>query len=158
MKPARGRTPRRGMTVVAVLICLIVITVISVALLKVALSQRKLVRGLEHRLQAEWLAESGAERAVARLDADPGYKGEVWSITAADLGQSGAPPAGEPGGARAPAVGLVTIAVDRLPESGNANRRRIRVTAEYPSDPSLRSRSTKQLLHDLERPNSGDSK
>lgn len=158
MKPSHRRTPQRGMTVVAVLICLIVITVISVALLKVALSQRKFVRGSEHRLQAEWLAESGAERAVARLDADPGYKGETWPITAADLGQTGTPPAGEPRGGNEQVLGVVTIAIERLPESGSALRRRIRVTAEYPSDPALRSRSTKQLLHDLERPKSGDSK
>jgi Tfp pilus assembly protein PilX len=156
MNLARTHKSRRGMTVVAVLICLIVITLIGGALVKVASAQRKLVRAQEHRLQAEWLAESGAQRALARLDADPGYKGETWSISADELGQSAPAPPAEERGASGKAVAQVTIAVERL--SGNDNRRRIRVMADYPRDPSLRSRSTKHLLHDVEPPKAGDSK
>ncbi len=57
----RGK-PRRGMTVIAVLICLIVVTLLGAALIRVALVQREVVRAHEQRLQAEWLAESGALR------------------------------------------------------------------------------------------------
>ena len=45
-------------------------------------------RSQERRLQAEWLAESGAQRAVARLARDHDYTGETWSLTARDLGLS----------------------------------------------------------------------
>ena len=56
---------RRGMTTIAV-VCLL-ITLISGALLKVGLAQRDANRERERRLQAEWLAESGVDRALARL-------------------------------------------------------------------------------------------
>ena len=81
------------MTVVAVLICLIVITLISGAVLKVGLAHRDLVRAQERRLQAEWLAESGVQRALARLAVDRDYAGETWPFSAADLGLPERPPA-----------------------------------------------------------------
>ena len=59
--------PRRGLTVVAVLVCLLVITVLGAALLKLTLAERDGNRHLERRLQAEWLLESGLDRALARL-------------------------------------------------------------------------------------------
>jgi hypothetical protein len=152
------RRPRRGLTVFAVLICLIVITLTGGALIKSALAQRKLVRAQEHRLQADWLAESGAQRAIARLEINPGYQGETWSITAAELGHGETSPPAEQRGGSGQAIALVTIAVERLPGNDNKSRRRIRVTADYPREPALRSRSTKHLLHDLEPPKRGDSK
>ena len=79
---ARARKPSRGMTVVAVLVCLIILTLISGAVLKVSVAQRELARSQERRLQAEWLAESGAERALARLARDRDYTGETWSLGA----------------------------------------------------------------------------
>jgi hypothetical protein len=158
MNSAGRRKPRRGMTVVAVLICLIVITLLGGALLKVALAQRKLVRAQERRLQADWLAESGSQRAIARLETDAGYQGEIWSITAAELGYGDSAQSDAPKVASAQTIAEVTIAVERLPGGGNANRRRIQVTADYPRDPSSRTRSTKHLLHDLEPSQRGDSK
>ena len=80
MIAARASKPSRGMTVVAVLVCLIILTLISGAVLKVSVAQRELARSQERRLQAEWLAESGAERAVARLARDRDYAGETWSL------------------------------------------------------------------------------
>ncbi len=151
------RRPRRGLTVVAVLICLIVITLTGGALIKSALAQRKLVRAQEHRLQADWLAESGAQRAIARLEIYHGYQGETWSITAAELGHAETSAPAEPPGS-GQAIALVTIAVERLPGNDNKSRRRIRVTADYAREPAHRSRSTKHLLHDLEPPKRGDSK
>ncbi len=73
---------RRALTTVAVLVCLIVISLIGAALLKVGLAQRNQVRSQEQRLQAEWLAESGLDRALGRLAADRSYLGEKWPIRA----------------------------------------------------------------------------
>jgi hypothetical protein len=139
---------RRGMTTIAVLVCLLIITLISGALLKVGLAQRDLSRERERRLQAEWLAESGADRAIARLTLDRTYTGETWSITARELGlpegtaSTGSTAEADRSGA------IVSIAVE--PIAGQANRRRIRVQADYPPDPPRRSRHTKQMLIDLE--------
>ena len=47
-------------------------------LLRLVGSQRVLIRSEERTLQAEWLAESGVERAVARLAGDTSYRGETW--------------------------------------------------------------------------------
>jgi len=139
---------RRGMTTIAVLVCLLIITLISGALLKVGLAQRDLSRDRERRLQAEWLAESGADRALARLTLDHTYTGETWPITARELGlPEGTAPTGSTGQADRSGA-IVTIAVE--PIAGKANRRRIRVQADYPPDPPRRSRHTKQMLIDLE--------
>ena len=76
----RTRRPSRGMTVVAVLICLIVITLASGAVLKVGLAHHDFVRAQERRLQSEWLAESGVQRALARLAVDRDYPGERLGV------------------------------------------------------------------------------
>jgi len=139
---------RRGMTTIAVLVCLLIITLISGALLKVGVAQRDLSRDRERRLQAEWLAESGADRAIARLTVDPTYTGETWPITARELGLPEATaPTGSTGQADRSGA-IVTIAVE--PIAGYPNRRRIRAQADYPPDPPRRSRHTKQMLIDLE--------
>jgi type II secretory pathway component PulK len=137
---------RRGITLVAVLICLLAVMLLGASLLKIALAQRGINRDLERRLQAEWLVESGVERALARIAADPDYTGETWSISAADLGLS---EAGQPGSSKEKAgAGLVTIGVDR--PAGETNRRRIRIQADYPRDEPRRSRHSQEISLDLE--------
>ena len=86
MKVTSTRSTRRGLTAVAVLVCLVIVTMVSGVLLKVGLAHRDQVRSHEHRLQAEWLAQSGLDRAVTRLAADHGYSGETWKLTHRDLG------------------------------------------------------------------------
>jgi Tfp pilus assembly protein PilX len=134
-----GRSSR-GLTVVVVLVCLILITLVSGAVLKIGLAQRELARAQERRLQAEWLAESGAQRALARLAVDSTYKGETWSVSADDLGQS------EKSGESA---GNVAIAVDSV--AADSGRRRVRITADYPRDPPLRARHTREFMIDLQQ-------
>jgi len=141
------RRSSRGMTVVAVLICLVVVTIVSGAVLKVGLAHRALVRAQEHRLQSEWLAESGVERALARLAVDREYTGEAWPISAADLGLPERPPAARATEKSDGAAAVVTIAVDRV--EGGGTRRRVRVQADYPRDAPGRSRHSKQVLIDL---------
>jgi Tfp pilus assembly protein PilX len=138
---------RRALTTVAVLVCLIVITLCTAALVKTGLTQRTQVRSQEHRLQAEWLAESGLDRALARLAADGNYSGENWSIGAQDLSLPKSPSTGQRSGAAAEPAATIVIAVDRVAQQ--ANRRRIRVQADYGLDPPARFRHTKQVLINL---------
>jgi type II secretory pathway component PulK len=87
---AHFRTNRpRGLASVAVLIALIIIVMICSGLLKVAFARRATVKAEERRLQAAWLAESGLDRASARLRASGDYSGETWNILADDLGGRG---------------------------------------------------------------------
>ena len=66
---------------VAVLVCLIIVTLISGAVLKMSVAQRELARSQERRLQAEWLAESGRRAGLGpRLARIATYTGETWSL------------------------------------------------------------------------------
>jgi Tfp pilus assembly protein PilX len=126
----RRRAGRRGMIAVAVLVCLLVATMIGASLIRLAQTQRATIRAEERRLQADWLAESGMERAAGRLAVDPDYRGETWEVAAADLG------GGDPG--------RVTIAVEARPD--DPRRRLVAVQADYPTDPDRRARSSKRLV------------
>jgi hypothetical protein len=137
------------MTVVAVLTCLVILTLTSGAVLKAALAHRALVRAVEHRLQAEWLAESGVQRALARLSFDREYAGEAWSLSAADLGLPEQPPAKGATRKSDRSAAVVRISVERVP--GGATRRRLRVQAEYTRDPPARLRHSRSLTIDLDR-------
>ncbi len=155
MITARTVKPSRGMTVVAMLVCLIVLTLISGAILKVSVAQREFARGQERRLQAEWLAESGTQRAIARLAGDHDYAGEKWSLNFHDLGQGEREHAPAGGGPSMPdqAAGEISIAVERVPAA--PNRRRVRVRADYPLEASRRSRHTKEFTIDLKSSQKG---
>jgi hypothetical protein len=118
---------------IAVLVCLVVITMIGAGLLRLVGSQRVMIRGEEHALQSEWLAESGIERAVARLAGDPEYRGETWTIPADALG--------------GPLPGLVSIKVGPL--NDGRDRRLVTVQADFPGDPERRVRTSKQAIVDL---------
>jgi hypothetical protein len=115
---------------VAVLVCLIVMTLICGGLLRLAQSQRTSIRNEERRLQADWLAESGLERAAVRLADDPSYRGETWPLSAVEIGGD--------------APGVVTITVE--PRRDEPARRLVTVQADYPRDPERRARSRKQLV------------
>ena len=101
-----------------VMICLLVSSLIVGALLKLALMQSRQLVQERCRVQAEWLADSGLERAASRLAADPNYGGEIWSI--------------EPDGIGGQDAGLVTIKVekDRL----QTQNRSVTIEAVYPAD------------------------
>jgi len=145
---AQAVQPSRGLTVVAVLVCLIIVTLVTSAVLKVGLAQRELARVQERRLQAEWLAQSGIERALARLDGDRNYAGETWPIAASELGLNERAPASARGDREGSAAAVVLIAVERVP--GDLSRRRVRAQADYPRDPPRRSRHTTEIMIELE--------
>ena len=128
IRPRTDR-PRRGMLAIAVLVCLIVLTLIAGASSASGPRSRDEIRAEERRLQAEWLAEAGLRRAIARLDADPGYSGETWNIDARELDSADA--------------ATVTITVER--PAGDAKRRTIRARADYPREPPRRVRYSREL-------------
>ncbi|MFO0891439.1 MAG: hypothetical protein U0790_20135 [Isosphaeraceae bacterium] len=150
MRGRDARTRRRGLTSVAVLVCLVIITLISGALLKLGVAHRGQARAQERRLQAEWLAQAGLGRALARLAARPDYPGESWKIAAADLGLS-------PGSSADPGpAAVVAIVVER--PGGSSGQRLIKVQADFPPDPPRRSRHSLQMLVDLGPQKTGASR
>jgi type II secretory pathway component PulK len=121
--------PRRGALTVVVLVCLLILTLIAGAILRAGAAHREEMRTGERRLQAEWLAEAGLQRAAARLAADAGYAGETWDIPARELDSAD--------------DATVAITVER--PAGDARRRTIRARADYPRDPPRRARATRQM-------------
>lgn len=128
----------RGLTTVAVLICLLVIGLISGVLVKLGVAYRDRVRTEERRLQAEWLAEAGVDRALARLASNADYAGERWEIPAESLGLT-AVKAPE----RGPAA-VVVIEVERLKDQDGGAI--VRARADYPPDPPNRVRVIREIV------------
>jgi hypothetical protein len=148
MRVSRLRRPRRGITVVALLVCLIVVTLITTAILRLSAAQREILRDEERRLQAEWLVESGVARSFARLAANREYTGETWQLSAVDLGLTRE--AQFKAGDHEPeaVAAVVTISVER--EKDKLDHRRIHVQADYPRELPRRARHSKQISIDLE--------
>lgn len=111
---------RRSATVlICVLACLVVVTGISAAMIKSALTARKAVRQERARAQAMFLLEAGIQRAVARLTRDADYQGESWRLPAEVLGGMD--------------TALVEIAVSEASDASST----VAVTAQYPADSPL---------------------
>ena len=67
--------PRRGAALLWTLVVLSVLGTMSILVTKEFATARRVLDMRQNRIQAEWLARSGAEFAVARLLADEGYTG-----------------------------------------------------------------------------------
>jgi Tfp pilus assembly protein PilV len=129
------RSPmRRGTVLIVVIVSLVVVLATLMALVRLAGSHRGAIESQSLRLQARWLARSGAERAVARLAADAKYSGETWNVTAGDLGAADA--------------ARVEIRIEAV--AGHPQRRAVRVQADFPAEGLQRVRSTWQ--HDMDLP------
>jgi type II secretory pathway pseudopilin PulG len=106
-----GRRPRSGIAILWALVVLSVLGVMSASVAWHFVAVRRTLEGRQNRIQALWLARSGAELAAARLLADPdGYAGEVVE------------PIPE---------GQVRITVEKDPDRPNTYR--IRCEAHYPA-------------------------
>jgi hypothetical protein len=120
-----------------VLVCFVVASLLLVSWLKTIALERQQARAAGDRLQAEWLAEAGLDRAAARLAEKPDYAGETWKISAEELSARDAA-----------AVEIhVTMAAD------HPDRRTVDVVADYPVEPMHRARASKQIIVDLGKTN-----
>ena len=120
--------PRRGAFTVVVLVCLLISTMVLASLLKIVLLHERQLGREFVRVQTNWLADSGLERAVGRLAVDPNFTGETWTIDAARLG------------GRDPAV--VAIRIEQV--ESQPLQRLIVVEATYPAQGSEQARITRQ--------------
>ncbi|HEY1599296.1 MAG TPA: hypothetical protein VGG64_06820 [Pirellulales bacterium] len=130
---ARRRVARRGVALIAVLCCLMVAAVVVLNMLRSTIMEQRQLRGQRQHLQAERLAEAGLERGLAQLQQSSTYAGEIWRITAVELGGASA--------------GAVTIRVEPLKD--RPQERTILVQADYPDDPLHRVRKTREASFTL---------
>lgn len=129
MTPPQSNNRRdSGVIAVAVMIALIIIGLIAVGLLRLAATRRDQLRAEERRLQADWLAEAGIERAAMRLAESADYEGEAWEVSADELG------------------GRLAATVRIKVEPATASGRRVEVRADYPKDDPGRARRSKRAI------------
>lgn len=138
-RPPPLRASRRGAILAVVLGCLLVASLLGLALIRLLVIQRRQARLLEQHQQCLWLADSAAQRALQRLARAADYPGESWSISAATLGGSQS--------------GAVTIQVS--PVTAPAAGQRIHVEARFPDDPIHRTVCHRELF--VKRTLPGDS-
>jgi hypothetical protein len=120
--------PRRGAYTAIVLVCLLIATMVLGSLLKIVLLHNRQVGRELVRVQTNWLADSGLDRAASRLAADPGFAGETWRIESARLG-----------GRDSAVVAIRVERVDSLP-----HLRLVVVEATYPAEGPDQARLTRQ--------------
>lgn len=122
---------RRATLVAAVLVCLTLVTVLFGVWLKLLSVERCQVRNRQGAMQAEYLAEAGLSRAMARLATDAAYAGEVWQPSADSLGT------------KLPAKVTISVAA----AADDPRTRAISVAAEYPeTGPQRAQRSRQQTI------------
>lgn len=110
------RKRSRGVAMIAVLAMMMIVGGFSLTIVRSLAARRQMLRGEEQRIQAEWLAEAGLERAAAKLRATGGAVPETWDIPDEELGDRGA--------------GRVTIRWDEA--TPDTLDRRVHIEAEYP--------------------------
>ena len=133
MKPQRtDKTPtavatRHGATLIVAMICLLLVSMLSAVLVRTALAQREQLERDAWQLQAEWLAQSGLERALAKLDMDAAYTGETW----------------RPAGEDSAVIGRVEILVAAATEGSGG--RVLKLTVDVPDDPVNRAHIGREI-------------
>lgn len=120
---------RRGAIIVFAMLALLIVSMLGASLMRSVLATRQQLGREALHMQAVWLAESGAARAVARLKSATDYTGEAWTV-----------PAGQLSGER---TALVRIAV--APEPDQTDRVVVTATAEYPPGSPTAIRITKRV-------------
>ena len=131
---------RYGAILIIVLACVAIASIVFMSIAKVVGAQRRSTQKEVWRMEATWLAESGLQRAAARLADDADYSGETWNLTAEQLGLADA--------------AVVKIEIDALPDA--PNQRTVRVRADYPNHPQHRCRYTKSVAVWLPAPRDTD--
>lgn len=131
VRPSHRR--RRGAVLIMTLVCLALATIVGGVLLRWIVLEHKLLATRANESQARWLAETGIERAAARLAADADYSGETWQFSAGEL------PSGH--------AAQVELRIEAI--EGQPRQRSLLVMAEYPTDADAPARVRKQIVYQL---------
>ena len=132
-KRMRNMRNPRGMVLIMFLVCLAIAAAMIAGAARIAITSHQATQTASWNEEARQLAESGVERAAAKLAADAAYAGETWNIPAAELGGQEA--------------GVVRIEVK--PAAGEEKRRTAKVEADFPDDPVHYARQQKEIIVDM---------
>lgn len=128
----RESTPifaRRGTMLVFAMIALLVTTMIGASLMRTAVTSMRQIQREQQQVQAHWLAEAGCQRALAKLQSDKQYSGEIWDVPADQL---------------LSAAGA-TVSITVQGETAVNTARTLTAIAEYPKGSATAVRVTKRL-------------
>jgi Tfp pilus assembly protein PilX len=132
-KMTPGNAQRAGFALFLVLSCLAITTALFGVAFQSTVLRGNRVRSMERQLQAQWLAESGLEKAAQSLASNPDYKGEEWKIPAEAIG-----------GRDAGVVSIQTSTVAARPML-----RRIEVVARFPVGLPAEATATREVVWSL---------
>ncbi len=114
---------RRAAALVVAMVVLLVLTLLGAELVRTLMLAHQRSRAADRETQALWLAESGVDRALAQLQADPQYDGETWQPT---IGERDADEAD----------GVSCKVIITIEQTGSS--RQLRAQAYYPDHPTDR--------------------
>ena len=135
----RLNSDRAGAVLFAVIVGLAIASAIWFALVRTSVTERRVVRQQQWRVQADELAASALDRAVAQLAIDRKYEGEKWLIPADVLD-----------GRHAAVVAIEVIRDEERPQAST-----IRVRATYPDEGTQRATETLETTVDLSAERNG---
>lgn len=134
------RRQRRGSFVLIPMLCLVLALAVIGEILKQSTIETRQLKKQQYQIQAIWLADAAAQRAVSRMNQDPEYTGEVWQLKPEESGL--------------PYPGEVVIKVKKnrqmLPSV------EIRTEASYPLEESKRVRIIREWPFVVNRQDSGN--
>lgn len=72
---------RKGGLLVAVVVCMVIVSTMSLGILASALRQHRELRLHKQMQQTQLLVDSGLRKGIQSIALDPNYSGETWSPT-----------------------------------------------------------------------------
>jgi hypothetical protein len=133
----RAARQRRGVVLVAALVCLLVVMALLGSLLLGTLRTSRQLHVERDLRQCELLLQAGVDRAAFRLAKELDYRGETWTLPAATIAGTG--------------DGLVTVEVNRAADD---QLPQLSIVAEYPVDGEHSIRRSRTILIQSQTPQS----
>lgn len=131
---------RRGSFVLIPMLCLVLALAVIGEIMQQATIETRQLRKQHYQLQATWLANAAAQRAVFMLNQDPDYAGEVWQLEPEETGLD--------------YPGEVVIKVEKSKQMQTSIE--IRTEASYPLKESVRVRIIRDWPYTINRQDSGN--
>lgn len=125
MQRRRNRFHRRGAALLVAIVAVTMVAALGLVMVRSTLVAKANQETAAARLQADWLAEAGIERAAARYAANPEYSGETWTIAPESLGGRGA-----------------TVEIEVVKKE---DKQILRATATFPSEGTKLARRVKEI-------------
>ncbi len=117
-----SKRKRSGVAMIVALVCVVVVGALCAAGLVYARTSHRTTQDAFYRIQADWIAQGGMEKAIVALAENPKYRGERWIVSIEEHGEK------EPG-----------VAEIKVVPEDNSKPGVVQVTAQFPADSERRA-------------------